>query len=120
MDNTRLWQVELILTSDNDPQLHALTEHIRKETYPNAKGWDRLGHLLIKLGQYDKAEQVYDILLDQTTDERQKTHFYNMLGLIKSKQGKYEDAVQYYEHSIEIKQKFLALQLISNLAGSYS
>ena len=43
--NTRLWQVDLILTSDNDPQLHALTEHIRKETYPDLKGWKRLGEL---------------------------------------------------------------------------
>ena len=42
--NTRLWQVDLILTSDNDPQLHALTEHIRKETYPHQKGWQRLGN----------------------------------------------------------------------------
>ena len=43
--NTRLWEVDLILTSDNDPQLHELTEHIRKETFPHEKGWYRLGEL---------------------------------------------------------------------------
>jgi hypothetical protein len=30
--NDRLWQVNLILTGDSDPQLHALTEQMRKET----------------------------------------------------------------------------------------
>src|SRR6478736_603000 len=29
--NNRLWQVDLILTGDNDPPLHALTESMRKE-----------------------------------------------------------------------------------------
>ena len=118
--NTRLWQVDLILTSDNDPQLHALTEHIRKETFPHHKGWKRLGNLLIKLGQFDKAEQVCDILLDQTTDEREKGSIYHMFGMIKRiDQGKYEDAVQYYEQSIKINQKYLS-PTHSDLASSYN
>ncbi|CAF4640901.1 unnamed protein product, partial [Rotaria sp. Silwood2] len=40
--NIRLWQVQLTLTSDKDPDLHILTDHIRKETHPAQKGWDRL------------------------------------------------------------------------------
>ena len=32
-NNNRLWQVDLTLTSDNDPQLHALTErYARRNT----------------------------------------------------------------------------------------
>ena len=31
-ENKSLYQVELTLTSDNDPQLRILTEHIREET----------------------------------------------------------------------------------------
>ena len=116
---TRLWEVDLILTSDNDPQLHELTEHIRKETFPDEKGWHRLGNLLIKLGQSDKAEQVCDILRDQTTDEREKGNIYHMSGMIKCYQGKYEDAVQYYEQSIKIKQKLLS-PTHSDLAASYN
>ena len=45
-------------------------------------------NLLIKLGQFDKAEQVCDILLDQTTDEREKGNIYHMLGMIKNKSRK--------------------------------
>jgi hypothetical protein len=53
--NNRLSQVDLTLTSDNDPQLHALTERMREETFPHVNGWHRLGELRIKLGQFDKA-----------------------------------------------------------------
>ena len=37
-ENNRIWEVNLSLTSDNDPQLHALIEHIRDKTFPTAKG----------------------------------------------------------------------------------
>jgi hypothetical protein len=63
--NDRLWQVDLILTGDDDPQLHALTERMREETFSGSEGWDRLGMLLIKLGQFNKAEELYDILFFQ-------------------------------------------------------
>ncbi|UJR18177.1 hypothetical protein I4U23_005077 [Adineta vaga] len=60
-DNNRLWEIELALTSDNDPQLSALTEHIRQDTLPYQKGWYRLGQLLITLGQTSKAQQLETI-----------------------------------------------------------
>jgi hypothetical protein len=46
-NNDGLWQVNLILTTDNDPKLNAVTEFIRKETFSTQKGWYRMGHLLI-------------------------------------------------------------------------
>ena len=56
-ENHRLWQVNLILTSDNDAQLHVLTERIRQETFPCLRGWHRLGVLLIKLGEFDTGKE---------------------------------------------------------------
>jgi tetratricopeptide (TPR) repeat protein len=105
--NDRLWQVDLILTGDNDPQLRALTERMREETSSRAKGWLRLGQLMIKLGQFNKAEELYDILLKQTTDDGEKSYLYHMLGVVKTDQGKYEEAVGFYEKSIKIKKKIL-------------
>ncbi|CAF1306253.1 unnamed protein product [Didymodactylos carnosus] len=106
-DNDRLWQVELTLTGDHDTQLHALTEHIRAETSPHEIGWKRLGQLLIKLGQFDKAQQVYDILLVQTADHREKANIYHHLGTINRDEGKYAEAITYAEKSLEINQKIL-------------
>ncbi|CAF1356423.1 unnamed protein product [Rotaria sordida] len=117
--NNRFWQVDLTLTSDNDLELHALTEHMRKETYPEEKGWNRLGMLLIKLGQFDKAQEVYNVLLEQTTTDRKKSLIYHQLGWVKKRQGQYEHALVYYKQSIEIKEKTLS-PMNTTLAASYT
>jgi Tfp pilus assembly protein PilF len=118
-ENDRLWQVDLILTGENDAQLCALIESIREETFSGCEGWDRLGMLLIQLGQFNKAEELYDILLNQTTNDGEEAHLYHMLGMVKRNQGKYEEAVGFYEKSIKIKQKILP-PTHSDLATSYN
>jgi len=118
-ENNRLWQVDLVLTSDNDPQLDALAQCIRKETFPDTEGWYRLGQLLIKLGQFNKADELYCILLRQTTNQLEKTRIYHMLGMVKNQQGKYTEALASYEKSLEISQQILAPDHIE-LAISYN
>jgi tetratricopeptide (TPR) repeat protein len=117
--NNRLYQVELTLTSDSDPQLHALTERIREETYPGEEGWYRLGQVLIKLGEFNKAQQVYDVLLSQTSNAFGNPGIYFQLGWIKSNQGEYEKAIAYYENLLEINERTLSLNH-SQLASSYN
>jgi tetratricopeptide (TPR) repeat protein len=92
-ENNRLYQVKLTLTSDNDPDLCALTNRIREETSPNSKGWHRLGQLLFKMGQSDKAQQVYEVLLEQAPSDREKADIYFHLGLAKDRQGKSKEAI---------------------------
>ncbi len=105
-ESDRLWQVDLTLTGDNDPQLQALTERIREETQ-GSTGWDQLGKLMTKLGQFDRAEELYEILLQQTSNEDEEGHLYHMLGMVKSDQGKYVEAASFYEKFIKINQKIL-------------
>ncbi len=69
--------------------MHAFTKWMREETFPHIKGWYRLGNLLIKLGQSDKAQQVFDIMLEQ----REKANIYHMLGIVKYQQGEYTKAI---------------------------
>ncbi|CAF2623730.1 unnamed protein product [Rotaria sp. Silwood2] len=76
--NNRLWEVNLILTSDNDPELHVLMKHMREETYPDEKGWNRLGMLLIKLEQFDKVQEVYEILLRPTMTDLEKSRYLSL------------------------------------------
>ena len=83
--NSRLFQVELILTGDNDKDLRQLMDYIRKETFPNSKGWYRLGEVLYQMGQFDKCEEVYQILLEQTTNESEKAPIYVQIGLAKDR-----------------------------------
>ncbi|CAF0889357.1 unnamed protein product [Adineta steineri] len=106
-DNNRLYEVDLILTADNDPELSRLTDYIRQESYPDSEGWARLGSVLIDMGQFDKAEEIYQVLLDQTNDDEHKAPLYANIGLIKDDQGKYEEALTRYEKSLAIYQKTL-------------
>ncbi|CAF1445965.1 unnamed protein product [Adineta steineri] len=102
----QLYQVELELTSDDDEQLRVLTDRIREEA-GGGTGWQRLGNLLLRIGQFNKAEELCNVLLEQTSDESKKAHYYNQLGCVKQDQGDYEKAIWYYEQGLEIKQKTL-------------
>jgi tetratricopeptide (TPR) repeat protein len=106
-ENHRLVRVELILTSDNDPDLRRLTDCMREETFPNNEGWERLGLVLLQMGQSEKAQQVYEILLEQATEESAKAPIYHQLGLIKNRQGEYQEAITFYEKALEIHKKSL-------------
>jgi tetratricopeptide (TPR) repeat protein len=117
-NNDRLWQVELTLTSDNDPQLQELTKSMQKDT-EGPTGWFRLGLLMLTVAQFDKAQQVFEMILDRTTDEKQKGEIYYYLGWIKNGQGKYTKAVTYYEKSLKIREKTLPANH-PNLATSYN
>ncbi|CAF1236656.1 unnamed protein product [Adineta steineri] len=117
--NNRLYEVILTLTADNDPELSRLTDYIGKESSPNEEGWHRLGSVLQKMGQFDKAEDIYQVLLDQTNDDEEKAFVYHQLSSIKDDQGKYEEALTFYEKSLAIHRKTLPSNH-PDLASSYN
>jgi tetratricopeptide (TPR) repeat protein len=117
-NSNRLWQVELTLTSDHDPQLQELTKSMQ-EDIEGPTGWFQLGRLMMKVAQYDRAQQVFEMILDRTTDEKEKGEIYYYLGWIKDDQGKHTEAITYYEKSLEIRQKTLS-ENHPDLANSYN
>ncbi|CAF2028124.1 unnamed protein product, partial [Rotaria magnacalcarata] len=56
-NNTSLYEVQLIATSDTDPQLSALTDRTRKEI--SGEGRYRIGELVLKMGYSDPAMEVF-------------------------------------------------------------
>ena len=105
-ENDRFWQVELQLTSDDDQQLRWLTDRIRQET-GGSNGWSRLGGLLMKIGEFNKAEEVFRFELQQENDPRERAAIYNQLGLIKESQGDYDTARWFFQESLPILQQIL-------------
>ncbi|CAF1233099.1 unnamed protein product [Adineta steineri] len=119
MDNkNQLYQVELQLTSDDDQQLRLLTDRMREDA-GGSTGWQRLGDLLLKIGQFNKAKELYNVLLEQTSEESEKAHYHNQLGSVHSNQGDYEKAIWYYEQALEIREKALPSNH-PDLASSYN
>ncbi|CAF1099653.1 unnamed protein product [Adineta steineri] len=117
-DNHRLYQVELQMTNDDDEQLQQLTEFISKEI-AGATGWGRLGVLLTKTGHFDKAEELYKVLLEQPSTESDKALYYHCLGYVKHHQGNYEQAIEYYTKALGIREKTLS-ENHPHLAQSYN
>ncbi|CAF0928898.1 unnamed protein product [Adineta steineri] len=118
-ENNDLYQVNLTLTSDNDQDLRTLTEQIRQETFPDSKGWYRLGQLLIKMAQLNKAQEVYEVLLHQATNESEKAIIYHQLGRIKGSQREYSEALTSLENALTIRQQLLPFSH-PDLADSYN
>lgn len=99
-----IYEVDLQLTRDDDCELQQLKERIREEVI-GPTGWSRLGVLLIKIGQSEKAEQFYMALLEQKLSDSEKAHIYHQLGWLKDDQKQYEEAISFYKESLKIKRK---------------
>ncbi|CAF5001735.1 unnamed protein product, partial [Rotaria sp. Silwood1] len=118
VSNNRLWEVQLSLTGDNDPQLAALTQRIKGELC-GSTGWHRLGDLMLKVGHYNQAEELYNGLLKNSSSDSDKADIYHMLGVMKYHQGQYKEAVSFCEKALEIKRKTLP-EDHSSLANTYN
>ncbi|CAF3389584.1 unnamed protein product [Rotaria sp. Silwood2] len=117
----RLWCVELSSASeDDDQELKRLTEYVRKETQGKT-AWHRIGKLLIKTGSFDKAEEVCEMLLRETSkyDRNELSLLYFQLAYVKRNKGNYDEALKFYQKSLEIRQNILS-QNHPDLADTYT
>ncbi|UJR11388.1 hypothetical protein I4U23_015568 [Adineta vaga] len=108
-ERDKLYSVELTLTSENDPQLQELTERI-SDSIQGGTGLQRLGALMIEMGQYNKAIEIYQNLLNATQsyeDEAGVSSVYNQLGAVYNRIGDFDQALNYYKKSLTMKNKFL-------------
>ena len=123
-DTKELHQVDLKLTADDDEQFGNLTKSIRNEV-TGRTGWGKLGSLLLKIDRFDKAEEVYLTLLEQTSSRREKVDCYIQLGFIRNYMDDYEKALDYYKKALELQEKIYPnghpsfASTYNNLGGLY-
>ena len=96
-----MWEVHLTLVDENDQEMGELTQSVRKEI-GSSTGWDRLGWILIKIGQSDKAESLYQMLLEKASLKTERAFYLDMLGVVHDDMGEYSKALSSYERSLEI------------------
>ncbi|CAF1425373.1 unnamed protein product [Rotaria magnacalcarata] len=98
--NKKIQVVTLKPTSEDDPQLTALTNRIRVETQGESEQY-QLGVLLIKLGEFRQAEEVFEALQEYVSNEAEKALLYFHLGNIKYNQTEYAEAIEFYKKTID-------------------
>ena len=117
----RLYEVDLTLTADNDQELQILTEHIRREITGHT-GFERLGALMLEIGHYDMALKLYETLLNTThrnKDKQRISSIYNQLGAVYIQKGDFDQALDHYYRSLEIKLTYVS-PTDSSLSTIYS
>ena len=104
----RVWQVHLILAENEDYQLVRLNTLLQEQTRDSV-GWYRLAKLITFIRDFEHAKEIYFVLLSLLTenDLLKMSHVYNELGLIADEMGDYLLALEYYQKSIELRQKCL-------------
>jgi tetratricopeptide (TPR) repeat protein len=129
--NSHLWEVQLTLTDDNDPQLAGLMKYM-KEELSGSTGWYRLGELMLKVSDFNQAEELYNQLLSKASSDNDTAYIYNQLGWLKRDQGAYKEAAAFYEQSLEIYRRILPegdlslsatynnIAIVYNYMGEYS
>ncbi|CAF4967257.1 unnamed protein product, partial [Rotaria socialis] len=83
------------------------------------RGWQRMGQLMLKVGHFDQAEELYNELLENASHDIERAHIYHQLGWLKDDQGDYQQAATFYEKSLEIDRKTLP-EDDASLAPTYS
>lgn len=104
-ENSQLWEVELTISNDNDPELTSLMNCIKEDI--SETGWYGMAKLMLRMGQFNQAEELYNKLLKNATGDDDKAYIYQQLGKLKENLGEYQEAVQFYEKSIQIYIKSL-------------
>ena len=79
-----MWEVHLTIVGETDQEMGELTRHVRKEMSSNA-GWSRLSWILWKIGQSQKAEELYQVLLGNASSDTDRA-----TGWLKSFESKNE------------------------------
>jgi tetratricopeptide (TPR) repeat protein len=97
------WKVSLILTNNHDSHMYQLMDSVRKDV-DGPTGRHRLANLLVKMGNFETAKDIYEALLRDTPNDNQQeiAIIHCQLGLIYKEKGDLERALEYYHKTLDV------------------
>ncbi|CAF4272394.1 unnamed protein product [Rotaria socialis] len=115
-----VWNVKLILTHDDDADLRRLMTVMRRDV-EGSTGLYRLGLLMAKMGEWDKAKDVYELLAEKTSDDENSmlASLHHQLGVIYYQKADLQNALIHYQKSLNISLKYLSSDAL-RLAPTYT
>ena len=96
-DRNGLCHIHLTVTNEDDPQLRQLTEYMRQEA-GRLSGIQRLGNLMIEMGEWTKAKDLYETLLQ----EEASLSTIQQLGFIAYRMNNPDEALRHYQRAVSI------------------
>lgn len=113
-------QITLTLTNDNDRCLAHLAEHLRSEM-STCTGLHRMGALLIRMGEFDRAENIFSLILKRTSPDKNAdlAALHHQLGCVNDERGDLAAAYEHYHLSIFNQMHYLSAEH-PQLANNYS
>ncbi|CAF5076777.1 unnamed protein product, partial [Rotaria magnacalcarata] len=105
-----VWNVKLILTHHDDADLRRLMTVISRDV-EGSTGLYRLGLLMAKMGEWDKAKDVYELLAEKTSDDENSmpASLHHQLGVIYYQKADLQNALIHYQ---KIAQQQFEISLI--------
>ena len=69
----------------------------------------RMGQLMIRMGQFDRAEEIYKRLLGRTSDVEYEeiAHLNHQLGFLLKEKGDFTNAMSFYQKILSMMEKYL-------------
>ncbi|CAF2074701.1 unnamed protein product [Rotaria magnacalcarata] len=99
----RLWHVNLISSDDCNKQFESHPEKRRTNVNKESAKLHDLFSLMITMGEYEKAEQLYRTLQETENDDNREEFAYlcKQLGCIKNSEHDFNSAFFYYQKALE-------------------
>jgi tetratricopeptide (TPR) repeat protein len=119
-DSNGIWNIRVILCSENDHQLQSLFQHTKTELDTGGITLLRFGHILRRMGKLDDAEKYYHRYLNRLPfNHPDMSNCYNALGKVADAKSDYEKSLEWYNKSLEIEKQILDLDH-PNIAATYN
>jgi tetratricopeptide (TPR) repeat protein len=97
----KIWEINLILINNDDQQLKDYLQTINDiegETF-----WQQLGFYFMEINQFDKAEELYKILIESNliNDSKQLALLNEQLAILYHKKNDFINSIFYYKKSLK-------------------
>jgi tetratricopeptide (TPR) repeat protein len=103
-DNEQLWTIRMVLASNEYDDSNSIFNQMKNEHNQQEANILTYGDILRRMGKLNEAEKYYRLFLNQTTKNSQDlANCYHSLGAVACAKEKYNESLQWYLDSLEIK-----------------
>lgn len=120
-DEDQLWTIRMKLVSNEQHDSTSIFNQMKNEHLEQETNILTYGNILRQMGRIDEAEKYYRRFLNQLSTKKSEdvANCYHSLGTVASTKGKYDQSLQWYLDSLEIKMQILK-PYDPNIASSYN